>query len=509
MKKWSAMLISAVMLAGTIGCSQSSGNGQTASGSPTAGTGGKNDALLDLSMMTFSFAGGGWQDDHAVIKELNKKLNVNLKIQWIPLDNYGQKLNVMAASNDFPDFFIIQEQEYNKWRDKGVFMDLKPVLDKYSNFSKYLDAKSIQSMNPKDKIFGLPYYITETRDSLMIRKDWLDKLGLKMPTNTDEFLEVAKALANNDPDGNGQADTIGFSFSVINNRFANGGADFLLGAFGLGNEWSEKNGELVPMQVQTEELKQFVSYLNKAYKEGALDKDFPINKVKDPVAKLESGKAGMAVAVPNEVYVTNMPTLKKLLPNAELVQLLPPKGPTGLQATHTMPMTNKIVVNAKVDPAKQERALKLLDYLLSDEGYDLIKHGVEGVHYKKTADNKFEKLEAFDKERPQLLSSWFFRRFDVDVQIRKWDDQEYANKVRTLYTANEKYIWRNPAAGLVSETQVKKGAGLQQKWMETVLKTIVGQAPLNAIDDAAAAWKKDGGDEIIKEINAEYKKLKE
>lgn len=508
MKKWSAVLISAVLLTGVIGCSQSKENGQAGASSAPKASDAKSDALLDLNMMTFSFAGGGWQDDHPVIKELNKKLNINLKIQWIPLDNYAQKLNVMAASNDFPDLFIIQEPEFNKWRDKGVFLDLKPELGKYPNFAKYLDAKGLEIMNPKDKVYGLPYYITEARDSLMIRKDWLDKLGLKAPTNTDEFLEVAKAFALKDPDGNGQADTSGFSFSIINNKFANGGADFLLGAFGLGNEWAEKNGQLVPMQVQTEELKALMSFLKKAYAEGALDKDFPTNKVKDPVAKLESGKAGITTVVPNEVYLTNVPTLKKLVPAAELVQLLPPKGPTGLQATHTMPVTNKIVINAKIDPAKQQRALKFLDYLLSDEGYDLIKHGIEGVHYKKTADGKFEKTDAFDKERPQLISAWFFRRYDVDVQIRKWDDQEYANKIRSLYQTNEKYVWRNPAAGLSSETLTKKGVSLQQKWMEAMLKIIVGQTPVSAVDDAAAAWKKDGGDDIIKEINAEYQKLK-
>ena len=86
-------------------------------------------------------------------------------------------------------------------------------------------------------------------------------------------------------------------------------------------------------------------------------------------------------------------------------------------------MLSKVVINTKTDPAKQQRILEMLDYMLSDEGFDLIKHGIEGVHYKKTGDDKYEKLEAFDTERPQLLSIWFFRRFDPAIQIRKWDDQ--------------------------------------------------------------------------------------
>jgi len=262
------------------------------------------------------------------------------------------------------------------------------------------------------------------------------------------------------------------------------------------------------MQIQADELKAFTEFMNKAYKEDVLDKDFLSNKTKDSVAKLEAGKTGIAMVVTNEFFTGTLPTLKKLTPDAELVQLLPPKGPTGLQVTQTLPMTNKIVINNKLNDAKKQRILELLDYLVSDEGYDLIKNGIEGVHYKKESDDKYQKLESFDTDRPQLLSTWFFRRFDPNIQIRKWNDQAYADNVNAIIDNNAKYRLKNPAQGLVSETSNKKGAGLQQKWMETMTKVIVGQLPSSAIDDAVAAWKRDGGDDIIKEINEQYQLLK-
>ena len=42
---------------------------------------------------------------------------------------------------------------------------------------------------------------------MIIRQDWLDKLGLKAPTTIDEFEEVIRAFTEDDPDGNGQKDT--------------------------------------------------------------------------------------------------------------------------------------------------------------------------------------------------------------------------------------------------------------------------------------------------------------
>lgn len=510
MKKLKALplLFAAMLTLGTVGCGQgnttSPQNTEPAPVNEQAPS--SSNEKLNIEMMTTSFAGGGWPEDHPVLKEINDKLNINLKIQWVPYDTYSQKLNVMAASNEFPDVFMVMEPEFNKWRDKNVFMDVKPSLDKYTNLTQHINTEGMAIMNPEGKYYGFPYYVTETRDSLAIRQDWLDKLGLQIPTTVDEFYEVAKAFATKDPDGNGQADTPGFSFGIVNSRFTN--IDPLLGAFGLGNEWSEVDGQLVPMQAQTNELKEFASFMNKAYTEGVVDKDFPANKVKDSVAKLEAGKTGIAAIVPNEFYTATLPTLKKLNPDANLVQLLPPKGSAGLQTTQTTAMLSKVVINAKTDPAKQQRILEMLDYMLSDEGFDLIKHGIEGVHYKKTSDGKYEKLEAFDTERPQLLSIWFFRRFDPAIQIRKWDDQETAKNILTFFANNEKYRWANPAAGLSSEALTKKGPALQQKWIETMTKVIVGQAPLSAIDDAAAAWKRGGGDDIIKEINEQYQLLK-
>lgn len=44
---------------------------------------------------------------------------------------------------------------------------------------------------------------------MWIRQDWLDKLGLEVPRTWDEMAAVAEAFVTQDPDGNGEDDTIG------------------------------------------------------------------------------------------------------------------------------------------------------------------------------------------------------------------------------------------------------------------------------------------------------------
>ena len=45
--------------------------------------------------------------------------------------------------------------------------------------------------------------------SVMTRQDWLDNLGLEVPRTWDEMAAVAEAFVTQDPDGNGEDDTIG------------------------------------------------------------------------------------------------------------------------------------------------------------------------------------------------------------------------------------------------------------------------------------------------------------
>jgi putative aldouronate transport system substrate-binding protein len=519
MKKWMKSTAAIALTASLVaGCSSQGPTSSTpASGNSTsapqasAGAADKFKEKLSLNLMSITYEGGGWPDKHPMIDFLNKKFNVDLKFQWVPSDSYTEKLGVLAASNTFPDAFFIDMNNFLKWRDKGVFLDVKPLLANYPNLTKDIKPETMAIGNPSGKVYGVPIYTPETRDTLVIRKDWLDKLGLKYPTNTDELYDVAKAFTKNDPDGNGKDDTIGFSTSI------NGGTsfnimDYLKFAFGLANGWKEVNGALTPWQTQNKELKDFLGYLRKAYSEGVLDKDFAVNKNNDPSVKAEANKLGIHQLVATAIYAEGSSgselNIKKTAPNAQWITGAPPKGPSGAQGVGTGASTNKVVINAKTDKNKQERILAILDYLTTDEGDILNKSGIEGIHYKKTADNKFEKLDTFDKDRPFIIGFWFFRKVNPLTTYRLWDDPAYAKRINAIFDENAKYTNPNKGVGVFSETAAKTGTSLDQKLMSEMVKFIVGEIPAEGIDKAIEDWKKNGGDKIITEMNDAYKLMK-
>ena len=494
------LLITVMLTAGLF----ASGSGDTRS-SPVQGN-----PKLDIDLMTIAFVGGGWPDDFIIIKKLDDKLNINLTIQWVPTENFSEKISVLAASNSFSDSYLLQEAQFMRWVNSGIFLDIKPMLDNYKNLSTYLDKSVYEVMCPPGKYYGIPYYAIESRDSMYIRKDWLDKLGLKMPDTLEDFLNVAKAFAQNDPDGNGKADTIGFTTSLASANDITGTLFYLAGAFGVPNGWKlDSGGNLVPWQVCTNEMKGFLGFMKRMYDEGALDKDFVFYKSnQDPINKFISGKAGISDNNPMNLQTGIQPPLEQNVPGAVIVPLTPPQGPTGIRATKTFATNQKIVINSKISADKQKRVLELYDYMLSDEGYDMIKNGIEGIHYISNADGTFTKLPAFDDDRPYLLSTWLIRRADPLIQIRKWDSKDLASEILSTIQNASQYVVRNSAQGLASDTNNKVGANIDDKLKETIARVIVGELDVSAYDKAVDDWRKGGGDAIIKEINDAYSNMK-
>lgn len=85
----------------------------------------------------------------------------------------------------------------------GVFWEVSPYLDEFPNLAA-ISQETRTSASIEGKLYGIPFQKAVARNGVVIRKDWLDKLGLAVPKTTDELMEVAKAFTEKDPDGNGK-----------------------------------------------------------------------------------------------------------------------------------------------------------------------------------------------------------------------------------------------------------------------------------------------------------------
>jgi len=110
-----------------------------------------------------------------------------------------------------------------------------------------------------------PQHITRW---MSIRYDWLNELGLEIPTTTDEYLNTLRAFQQNDLNGSGSPDEALITPYNITNQVL--GPAF--GAFGIQdaqNSWHEENGKVIAAML-TDNARNYVQYMAQLFSEGLI-----------------------------------------------------------------------------------------------------------------------------------------------------------------------------------------------------------------------------------------------
>ncbi|MDT4761049.1 extracellular solute-binding protein [Sphaerochaeta sp. PS] len=363
-------------------------------------------------------------------KYWNEKTGVNIKWETIPRDAVKEKLNIILASGDYPDVFfglgsqeqgigVSQEMTYGV--QEHMFMPLNNLIDQYMpNLSKLLEERpgSRQFLTaPDGNIYGLPdfneCYHCSMSQKMWIYEPWLDALGLKMPTTTEEFHHVLTAFKTMDPNGNGKADEIPLAGAI--SGWNNNLETFLLNSFTYTNLVASldanvntaigfyRDGNTIKTMVNTSEYQDALRYLAKLYHEGLVypasfsqDSDQLTQLVEGPeqpiVGVVAGGYGGMFSIVGGERYRNYKP-------------MAPLKGPKGAQFSRFF-LQAPVIGNVAISKDCKNPAVvaRMIDFLYTDEGTLMSNYGFEGEGWKWADTNDF----GLDGEKAiyRLLKPW-------------------------------------------------------------------------------------------------------
>ena len=177
---------------------------------------------VGLSSTGMDYFGGETAEENSWTKlyaEHNIQLDVLYDVDGSQADT---KLAAAIMSGEYPDIIKTGSNGYVNYVYGGVIADITDVLDEYASdeLKEYLNADgglAMSCLKVDGRLYGLPKMSSSYGSvSLMfIRKDWLDRLGLEVPTTMEELKEVAHAFTYDDPDGNGENDTYGLAISGV------------------------------------------------------------------------------------------------------------------------------------------------------------------------------------------------------------------------------------------------------------------------------------------------------
>lgn len=345
------------------------------------------------TIVSYQSSSQGRQPDESdpILKVLEEKFNADIQINVITSE-YQSKLNLEVASGNTPDIMKVSAAQFKSFLEQDLLLPIEDYVQKMPNFmALYPDVLEDPTLRINNHLYFLngnksAEKIIKSYWSLWIRKDWLDKLNLKIPTTLEEFKQVAIAFATQDPDGNGINDTFGYTGL---NGTGNGFLSPVLGAFGVGYDdfVLDAEGNLV-YSAATDAYCNALAWIKDFIATGAVDPDASLMTTFDAVReKVYRNQVGMIYFSWAEfIKPPYDQTLAEMTPDAEWIQIDSPIGPAGNNSScYDIPgyATSGWVLSADLsdNPEKLDLVLKYLDYITSGEGSDLVCYGIEGVHF--------------------------------------------------------------------------------------------------------------------------------
>ncbi len=512
LRKKTGVLATAAVLTFAAACSQTSGGGAEApSGAAAPETSAPKEETKEAVKPNLKALHHWMKDDYnvyPVAKVIEEETGYKVQYDMLPQDKAEDKLNLIMASGEAYDYIYTHggsswKALYSDYAKRGALVDLGPLIEEHGpNIKAAVTPSSWDMMTVDGKIYGIPFpSVNFVGTSLAIRQDWLDQLGLPMPTTTEEFKNVLRAFKEKDPGGNGDQNipmTINGAAPMVTN---------LVGAFGIANGWNPKDGKLVP-QPMDPGFPAYLTYMNELFEEGLLEKEFAVNKDATMREKFSNGRAGVITLHWADVPAV-LDALEKNEPNAKFAFVPPLKGPDGQAALSSngggLDRISFIPKSAK----NIEETIKFFNAKLEPETFKRIAIGDEGTHYTFENGAYSPILPAFNDERNQANN--YLTGVDENNYATYW--QARVRKDPRLFAAwesiNPKLDDALKAPDLLSSAPYLSEFATNNQTLaalvsEFAVKVIVGSETLEGLEAFQQKFNASGGEATYNEINAWY-----
>lgn len=438
---------------------------------------------------------------------LVEKIGSELDIQWIPDGSYEEKFNASMATESLPEAVYLKNADMlDRLRDpirNGMFWEIGPMLKDFPNLQK-LKLEVLQNTSVDGKIYALYQERPLSRQGLIYRKDWADRLGLEAPQTIDEFYHMLHQFTFGDPDGNGLQDTFGLT---DRSDLVYGSFKTVSTYFGTPNGWGDEAGKLLP-EFMFQEYRDTMNFYRKLHQEGMMNQDFPVTAKADQLDLFISGKAGVYIGAMGDVYNLQIKATE-VNPLAVFDVHNRIAGPKGERAWASMGFGTVVLFPTSSIQTEEElrEVLSFFDKLMEPEFANLLRWGIEGEHYNldngvvvptvdiKMTNKDVKPYQAIEIGGPLTIMGYLKSNFEMGVK----------DKAETLTLDNNSILVHDPTWPFESNTFNERGARLQEYIQDATYQYILGLIDEAGFQAEVDRWLSEGGQDIIDEYNVSYR----
>ena len=485
------------------------------------------DEPVTLSLMSYDswYSPASYTDNLPIWQEFEKRTGITIDFQVLPSAQAEAAVQTrLAAGADLPDIVAIPPffsgNGVMKYVQDNVLVQLDPYIENgYMPDVKKLfeDYPALEAMmrTPDGSCYTVACQLLLVNEmavnSILFRKDWVEDLGMELPTTIDTWEATLRAIKETDLNGNGKNDEIplisgdiggllffgtGFGFETA----PNGYADFM---------WYDENNQVYSTLID-DRMKATVEWLNKMYEEGLI---YPqIENDWDVVWSLYAQDVIGAYSATMNDYITRA---DGLVPGSDHIMIMPPWPEEGVESKIMMRKDVETHFGITTSCEHPELAAMWINYVYcSDEGYELKEYGIEGetFYYDENGERQYtdiimnnpDGLGPHDALRvyggaPSFLvfdsKEWFVKQFAGTKVLESSFDFE-GKQIQTLPVM----------IPTIEENEILTTlqADLNTYWREMLTKFVIGTEPLENWDSYVAGMKSLGIDEIVSVYQAEF-----
>lgn len=423
-------------------------------------------------------------------KAINDKLGVTLELNLTPADQYSEKFAVVMAGGDLPDLMFIdafafpprfEEFVVSQCQDLSEYLSGDAISD-YPNLAN-LPTYAWQAQGRfKGGIFSVPVARSLISNSLMVNRTLLAAAGAPIDWTRDDF---TAALKNVSVKGRWGLTHTPFWHDAVH-----------AASHGAPNWWRADSGQFTPMY-STEQYKTSLEYARTLWEAGSYHPD--------SLSLTAPNKQTLFVnqtLVGNPDGVTAVSALMGRINGAFDLDFAKPYQAPGAKPTwFTGAGAFGRILLKKAPKARIEMLLRVLNYLAAPFGtteYELIRYGVEGIHFTRKSTGAPTKTDAATAQNPSIqkisggvppFEGWAFP--DVARKLHAWQAEIASQALKDPAKAN----------GLRSATASRSGATLDNLIKDAVNAVVTGQKPMSFWDETVKKWRNEGGDKIAAEYS--------
>lgn len=440
-------------------------------------------------------------DDNKIANFHRENSGVNVTFEPALADGQqeSQKKAMILASNDTPDLMEMNRNDYFKYAMQGVLTETEPYLEMMPDYVKLIGENIRDAIRYKGKMYSFPSELEEIdlhRDTgaIMVRKDVLDDLNIDKLETIEDFYQMWKTVKE-------QTDYI----PLTSTGFAP-----IQAAFRVALDYKEVgDDELEYIWVQPE-YKEYLSFMNRLYTEGLLDKEYITLDTTRLVEKF-MGDQAFSTCTGWSFPVTRLRELGEKIDGAE-VSFLP--QPAGVDDTKGLLYFSWPAQRLWVVPAaakNKEAAAKFINYMATEEAKMVQDYGIEGEDYTMGADGQpeytteqqmaatwricYEMMNTADSFKIRLVAKDYDWAYDQLLEGQK--NADITDNILGILPPDDEFL------------KLQQKLALDTIVDEETTNFITGDRPISDFDKFVEELKAAGLDEQTEALNKWYKENKQ